>query len=354
MRRRFNENDTELYYVVRRRHVLHIMSVDSAVFDAFLSGPETQRPSRRMGRRQLAAEAAAAEAAKKAEEEAAAKAREEARAAEEQALRETAQKASEAAAAAQKTADDARAAAEEAKAAAAANADELAKKAQEAKDAADVALRVANDTAKKLDELRASFEELKAAEDARNAEEAKKAEQAKQKAEEAEKAAAETKAREEEAKKREENKKRLEEEQKKVIDQGLRQLVTHEVGHTLGLRHSFKQSALHSLEDINDASKWTEYGFVGSIMEYAPINIMPKGHKQGDYFSYRLGKYDEWVIEYGYRVFPGKSTDSEVDELEEACRAAIEARVRLRYRRRLLRLDDRPVRQYLGPRLESA
>ena len=322
MRRRFNENDTELYYAQQfglANTFFDIMSVDSAVFDAFLGEPETQEDQAAAAAEaeRLAAEAAAAEAAKKAEEEAAAKAREEARAAEEQALRETEQKASEAAAAAQKTADDARAAAEEAKAAAAANADELAKKAQEAKDAADVALRVANDTAKKLDELRASFEELKAAEDARNAEEAKKAEEAKQKAEEAEKAAAETKAREEEAKKREENKKRLEEEQKKVIDQGLRQLVTHEVGHTLGLRHSFKQSALHSLEDINDASKWTEYGFVGSIMEYAPINIMPKGHKQGDYFSYRLGKYDEWVIEYGYRVFPGKSTDSEVDELKK-------------------------------------
>ncbi|MCF0234108.1 MAG: zinc-dependent metalloprotease, partial [Thermoguttaceae bacterium] len=168
----------------------------------------------------------------------------------------------------------------------------------------------------KSEEEKKAEEEAKAAEEAKKAEEAKAAEEAK-KAEEAKAAEEAKKAAEEKAKRREENKKRMQAEHKKVIEQGLASLATHEVGHTLGLRHNFKQSALHTLDEINDASRWTERGYVGSIMEYAPINIMPKGRTQGDYFSVHLGDYDLWVIEYGYRVYPGKSTDSELAELKK-------------------------------------
>ncbi len=186
-------------------------------------------------------------------------------------------------------------------------------------------MRVANEAAAKAEEIKKAWEaEKKAEEEAAKAAEAAKAEETK-KAEEAKKA-------EEEAAKAEatkkENKAKHEAERKKMIEQGLRQLVTHEVGHTLGLRHNFKQSALHSLEEINSKS-WDDRGFVGSVMEYAPINVMPKGKKQGDYFSYRLGDYDFWVIEYGYRVFPGKTTETEVPELKKL--ASMQTKPELNY-----------------------
>ena len=44
---------------------------------------------------------------------------------------------------------------------------------------------------------------------------------------------------------------------------------------------------------------------VGSVMDYAPINIAPKGVKQGDYFSTTLGPYDYWAIEYAYASIDG-------------------------------------------------
>ncbi|MDO5310007.1 MAG: zinc-dependent metalloprotease [Planctomycetia bacterium] len=245
--------------------------------------------------------------AKKAQEEAEAKAREEARAAEEQVARIAAEKAAEVAG---KLAEDAKKAAEDAKNATDATREELTKKAQEAKEAADVARRVADETARKLDELIAKFDEIRKAEEEKKVAAEKAAEEAKKRADEAKEVADKNAA-------REANKKRLAEEKKKLFEQGLRQLVSHEVGHTLGLRHNFVQSTLHTLDEINDVSKWTEHGFVGSVMEYSPVNIMPKGRTQGDYFSYRLGEYDEWVIEYGYKVFPGKSTDSEVDDLKK-------------------------------------
>lgn len=322
IRQRYQGTDADMELYMSQQFGLantffDIMSVDDGMLDAFVNDTAADDVQEEQQPQQEDQAAKEADAAKQAEEEAAAKAREEARQAELDAARDTANKASEAAANAQKTADDAKAAAEEAKNAGAANYEELKKAAEEAQKLAESAYFVADQTAKKLDELRAAVDELKAAEAARAEAKAKAEAEAKQKAEEEAKKAAEAKAKADADSKREENKKRLESEKKKMIEQGLRELITHEVGHTLGLRHSFKQSCLHTLDEINDASKWTEYGYVGSIMEYAPVNIMPKGHKQGDYFSYHLGKYDEWVIEYGYKVFNGKSTDSEVEELKK-------------------------------------
>jgi hypothetical protein len=90
----------------------------------------------------------------------------------------------------------------------------------------------------------------------------------------------------------------------------------HEVGHTLGLRHNFKASALLSIDEINDSAKTRETGLTASVMDYAPANLMPKGAAQGDYFSTTIGPYDTWAIEYGYKPLSG-GTEGEVAELKK-------------------------------------
>ncbi|OYV87920.1 MAG: hypothetical protein B7Z73_09415, partial [Planctomycetia bacterium 21-64-5] len=110
--------------------------------------------------------------------------------------------------------------------------------------------------------------------------------------------------------------------QEKLISQGLKEVVMHEVGHTLGLRHNFKSSSMLSLADLNDTDKTKETGLTGSVMDYAPVNIVPKGMKQGDYYSQTIGPYDLWAIEYGYKPLPG-GTEGEAAELRKiAARAA--------------------------------
>ena len=80
------------------------------------------------------------------------------------------------------------------------------------------------------------------------------------------------------------------------------ELVAHEVGHTLGLRHNFKASSIYSLEKINSAEMKGKKPFAGSVMDYLPINMFnwQDKDKQGDYGMIDVGPYDFWAIEYGY------------------------------------------------------
>ncbi len=51
-------------------------------------------------------------------------------------------------------------------------------------------------------------------------------------------------------------------------------------------------------------------------MDYAPINLAPKGVKQGDYFSTTIGPYDYWAIDYAYKPLSG-GTDGEAGQAQE-------------------------------------
>jgi len=126
---------------------------------------------------------------------------------------------------------------------------------------------------------------------------------------------------EEEAKKEEEKKPSRQEKEKernekfeKLVLAGIKDLVTHEVGHTLGLRHNFQASSWLTLDEINDPNRSKEFGHAGSVMDYLPINIAPKGKPQGDYFMSGLGPYDYLAVEYGYKILSG-GTDGEKGEL---------------------------------------
>lgn len=89
------------------------------------------------------------------------------------------------------------------------------------------------------------------------------------------------------------------------LGQALKEVVMHEVGHSLGLRHNFKASTMLTADQLNDTSITRSKGLTGSVMDYAPVNIAPKGTKQGDYYTTTLGPYDYWAIEYGYKQIDG-------------------------------------------------
>jgi hypothetical protein len=93
------------------------------------------------------------------------------------------------------------------------------------------------------------------------------------------------------------------------------EVIAHEVGHTLGFRHNFKASTIHTLEQINDPEFTKTNGTVGTVMEYAPPNIAGKGKKQGEFFASTPGPYDNWIVEFAYSDFGAKSPAEELEKL---------------------------------------
>ena len=95
----------------------------------------------------------------------------------------------------------------------------------------------------------------------------------------------------------------------------VKDVIMHEVGHTLGLRHNFRASAVYSLKQIEDPSFSRVNGIVTSVMDYAPFNISPNGEKQGEYVMSTLGPYDYWAIEYAYREMDAANEPAELAKM---------------------------------------
>lgn len=98
----------------------------------------------------------------------------------------------------------------------------------------------------------------------------------------------------------------------KFADEFLESIVLHESGHDFGLRHNYLGSEAYTAAQLRSPSFTRRYGVSTSVMEYAPINIWPKGKGQGEYFQTVLGPYDYYVIRWGYA--PIRSAKSPSDE----------------------------------------
>jgi hypothetical protein len=91
------------------------------------------------------------------------------------------------------------------------------------------------------------------------------------------------------------------------IHQFLVEVIAHEVGHTLGLRHNFKPSTIRTTDSLHDPNN----AFTGSVMDYNPVNVASEDDAQGMYYQTMLGPYDHWAIEYAYSPIDANSTESE-------------------------------------------
>jgi hypothetical protein len=93
----------------------------------------------------------------------------------------------------------------------------------------------------------------------------------------------------------------------------IRFVSSHEMGHALGLRHNMGSSSLTPVEKLRDKA-WVEAnGHTFSIMDYARFNyvaqpedrISPKG------LYPRIGPYDKWAIQWGYKNIPDTKSSEE-------------------------------------------
>lgn len=105
-----------------------------------------------------------------------------------------------------------------------------------------------------------------------------------------------------------------------LMGQLIRFVSSHEVGHTLGLRHNFGSSSTVPVDSLR-SKKWVEAnGHTPSIMDYARFNYVAQPEdniSQSGLFPH-IGDYDKWAIEWGYRWTPQNvSPQQEVASLNQ-------------------------------------
>ncbi|MDP3392258.1 zinc-dependent metalloprotease [Sediminibacterium sp.] len=91
----------------------------------------------------------------------------------------------------------------------------------------------------------------------------------------------------------------------------IRFVSSHEVGHTLGLRHNMGSSSQTPVEKLRD-KQWVEAnGHTASIMDYARFNYVaqPEDNISRKGLYPRIGDYDKWAMKWGYGYIPGNTEE---------------------------------------------
>jgi len=98
----------------------------------------------------------------------------------------------------------------------------------------------------------------------------------------------------------------------------LEYIVSHEVGHTIGLYHNHKASSLYPADSVRSASWVRRMGFTPSVMDYARFDYVaqPEDHIPLADLIPRVGPADVYTIHWGYTPIPGASPAEERPTLD--------------------------------------
>ena len=95
-----------------------------------------------------------------------------------------------------------------------------------------------------------------------------------------------------------------------LMGETMRKVITHEIGHAIGLPHNMIASASFPVDSLRSRTFVNRYGVSATIMDYARQNYIAQpgdGLAPLDFIR-RLGPFDEFIINWGYRVFPNAPT----------------------------------------------
>ncbi len=102
-----------------------------------------------------------------------------------------------------------------------------------------------------------------------------------------------------------------------VIGEGLRYVIAHEVGHTLGMRHNYKATSYYKVDQYRSREFTSKFGLEASIMDYGRFNYIAQPGDSALTVPI-IGPYDNFAIEWAYKEFKGtKNVKEDVPFLNE-------------------------------------
>jgi len=98
------------------------------------------------------------------------------------------------------------------------------------------------------------------------------------------------------------------------IGEMMRRVISHEIGHALGLPHNMKASSAYPVDSLRSGNFTQKFGIASSIMDYARYNYVAQPGDKNIRFIRQIGPYDDYSIEWGYRYF-GETPENERETL---------------------------------------
>jgi hypothetical protein len=93
-----------------------------------------------------------------------------------------------------------------------------------------------------------------------------------------------------------------------LTGQLVQQVVTHEVGHTLGLRHNHRASSAYTIAQLRDPQFCERHGTTASIMSYGRYNYVAQPEDNVKWLIPKVGPYDVFAIDWGYKPIANASS----------------------------------------------